>query len=74
MGHTILRLSKKRSDRFFDNFLRPTAAHSPAAARAAGSHVCGPRCIFSDVHAAGKNDNDPFAPFGAKLCEAFLTS
>ena len=35
-------------------------------ARSAGS-------IFSDVHAAGENDKNSFAPPGAKLCEAFST-
>ena len=31
------------------------------------------RSVFSDVHAAGKNDQNYFLPAGKKLCEAFLT-
>ncbi len=31
------------------------------------------RSIFSDVHAAGENDQNYFLPPGKKLCEAFLT-
>ncbi len=31
------------------------------------------RRVFSDVHAAGENDQIYFLPAGKKLCEAFLT-
>ena len=32
------------------------------------------RRIFSDVHAAGENDQNYFLPAGKKLCEAFFDS
>ena len=31
------------------------------------------RRVFSDVHAAGENNQNYFLPAGKKLCEAFLT-
>ncbi len=42
--------------------------------RADNSHVCGPRGIFPDVHAAGKNGSHWIRACGRELCEAFLTS
>ena len=32
------------------------------------------RRVFSDVHAAGENDQNYFLPAGKKLCEAFFGS
>ena len=32
------------------------------------------RSVFSDVHAAGENDQNYFLPAGKKLCEAFFNS
>ena len=32
------------------------------------------RSVFSDVHAAGENDQNYFLPAGKKLCEAFFDS
>ena len=43
-----------------------------AAAHSLRSHVCGPRSIFADVHAAGKNVLNFLCAGGRKLCEAFL--
>ncbi len=37
------------------------------------SHVCEPRSIFADVHAAGKNVLYFICACGRKLCEAFST-
>ena len=37
------------------------------------SHTCGLRRVFSDVHAAGKNDLHSFRRLrAAELCEAFV--
>jgi len=35
-------------------------------------HVCEPRSIFADVHAAGKNVLNFLCAGGRKLCDAFL--
>ena len=43
-----------------------------AAAHSLRSHVCEPRGIFADVHAAGKNALNFVCACGRKLCEAFL--
>ena len=58
---------------------RPTALGSRlkrlrlAAAHALRAHVCEPRSIFSDVHAAGENEWNSICACGRKLCEAFST-
>jgi len=44
-----------------------------AAAHSLRSHVCEPRSIFADVHAAGKNALNFICACGRKLCEAFST-
>ena len=44
-----------------------------AAAHSLRSHVCEPRSIFADVHAAGKNVLHSICACGRKLCEAFST-
>ena len=51
--------------------LRPAAAHSRPLL-ASGSHVCGPRSVFSDAHVAGKNRSDLIRGCGRELCEAFI--
>ena len=43
-----------------------------AAAHSLRSHVCEPRSIFADVHAAGKNVLNFLRACGRKLCETFL--
>ena len=45
-----------------------------AAAHSLRSHVCEPRSIFADVHAAGKNALNFICACGRKLCEAFSTA
>ena len=51
---------------FLDNGLRSAAAHS------FHSHVCRPSCIFSDVHAAGKNDRHFFRACGRETLRGVL--
>ena len=58
------RLSQK-CKHFFEE-MQATASHSLR------SHVCEPKSIFADVHAAGKNDLNFICACGRKLCEAFL--
>ena len=58
---------------------RPTALGSRlkrlrlAAAHSLRSHVCEPKSIFADVHAAGKNALNFICACGRKLCEASST-
>jgi hypothetical protein len=40
--------------------------------RSLRSHVCGPRRVFSDVHAAEKNGFDFFRGCGREFCETAL--
>jgi hypothetical protein len=40
--------------------------------RSLRSHVCGPRRVFSDVHAAGKNEFDFFRACGREFRETAL--
>jgi hypothetical protein len=58
-------MSKKWQSHFFDG-MRPAAAHSLR------SHVCGPSRVFSDVHAAEKNEFDFFRACGREFCETAL--
>ena len=51
--------------------LRWVAAGTPYADN---SHTCGPRSVFPDVHAAGKNRFHSFRTCGCELCEALSTS
>ena len=37
-------------------------------------HVCGPKCVFSDVHAAGENDFSSFAAAAANSARLCLQS
>ena len=54
--------------------LQPLRWVAAGTLSADNSHTCGPRSVFSDVHAAGKNRVYSFRTCGCELCEAFLTS
>ncbi len=55
---------------FSDKEIAARRAHSRSATDR--SHTCGLSGIFSDVHAAGKNDSTSSPPAGGELCEAFV--
>ena len=59
-------LSPNKNRDFFDKLTH-------CALQAHNAHVCEPRSIFADVHAAGKNALNFICACGRKLCEAFLT-
>jgi len=62
-----------QTNRLYRQAEQPAAAHS-LSAWADNVHVCKPRGVFSDVHAAGKNRSNPFRACGRELCEAFSIS
>ena len=71
-------MSEAKKDFLPRSQTRPTSLGSRlkklrlAAAHSLRSHVCEPRSIFADVHAAGKNVLNFLCACGRKLCEASL--